>query len=306
MTILGLDPLNLVARALLGFGALVVLPLGLSATAAAAPIASATRLSTTSGEAAPALLARLVFAGRRVAWIAGLGVMVAQVFPAGWRAACMTLPWTLLTLLVSLEGLVRVRHAWREPFRLEHFCLGVGATTLAVSGAFGLAFRAGEPLLGYSGTQCLLTANHFTYAGFGASTIAGLVGLRLREHRPLGVDYRIAAMGTSMGVPLVALGIFASRKVEMLGAWALAGCIGLLGLLLLQLRRVARSRTAALLFVVAGISSAVGAGFAVHFSLTGFAALDGPSFERMVLYHGAVNAVGFVGAGLTALALETP
>lgn len=303
MTLLGMDPWNLLARGLLAFGGVIVLPLGLHATAAAAPVGGGTRLGVGQARRMDRLR-RLAFAGRRVAWLAGLGLAVAQLFPAGWRAACLALPWALLTSLVALEGLARLRETFRSPFRLEHFCLGVGASVLVVGGAFALAFRAGVPLLGYSGTQCLLTANHFTYAGFGASTIAGLVGLRLREHRPLGLDYRLAAAGTSLGVPLVALGIFASRRLEVLAAWCLAGCIFLLGLLMLQLGRTARSRLAALLFVLAGASSAVGAGFAAHFALTGFSALDGPSFQRMVLFHGLVNAVGFVGAGMAALALE--
>jgi hypothetical protein len=38
--------------------------------------------------------------------------------------------------------------------------------------------------------------------------------------------------------------------------------------------------------------------------MTGFAALDGAGFRRMVLFHGLVNSVGFVGLGIAGFARE--
>ncbi|HTJ81514.1 MAG TPA: YndJ family transporter, partial [Polyangiaceae bacterium] len=68
-------------------------------------------------------------------------------------------------------------------------------------------------------------------------------------------------------------------------------------------RRASRPIARALL-AVSALSGFLPAALAIHFSMTGFERLSDDAFHRMVLFHGLVNAVGFIGAGLAGMRLS--
>ena len=70
--------------------------------------------------------------------------------------------------------------------------------------------------------------------------------------------------------------------------------------------RDAESTAPRVLLGVSAIAGLVPAALAVHFSMTGFERLSDEAFRRMVLFHGLVNAVGFIGAGLVGFRLSSP
>ena len=107
-----------------------------------------------------------------------------------------------------------------------------------------------------------------------------------------------------LAVVLVALGITLNHTVEVLAAWTLAGCVVLVAIAILGEARRAESRVARALLGVSGFSGLAPAALAAHFAWSGFAALSDAAFERMVIWHGLVNAIGFVGCGLAGVYLE--
>ena len=283
--LLAADPLVLLARALLALAALGIVPLGLSA---AAP----------RGEPLTPFYTRL----RWVAGAAGPLVVATLVLPAGRLAGALSVAWVGVGALSATYGLRRiVSRPGRARFDLPSLAIDAGLAYLLVGAAWTWIYRADATFAGFSGTQALLTANHFHYAGFGLCVMVGALG---RVVDPSRITYRAAAALAVLAVALVALGITFSHALEVAAAWTLV-----LGVLctaenLVRAGRSARGAARALFFVSA--TSGVVAGlFAAHFATSGFAKLDAGALRRMLLLHGAVNAMGFVGAALLALRVST-
>jgi hypothetical protein len=281
--------------ALVGLAPLVVVPLGLSLALTDLPA--------------------------RLGWPIAIGVALAstlQVF--GWSspvgsplAIVSALPWALAAASVGLAGLYRLRRRGLGP--LDELAIDVGLLLLPVGGIWFFASRAGFSLLGFHEPIVLLTAAHFHYAGFAAPVIIGLTGRVLfdADASPT-FAYRVGALTVCAGVPLTAAGIAIGRALEAPAAVVLA--IGMLAaslqIAVVAARRVfRRSRLAAALLVISGLTLVGTMTLAASFALTGSAGRDGQgdplvSISRMIQLHGAPNAVLFVLAGLTALSLLNP
>lgn len=281
-----LDPLTTLARAILGLGAGIVVPLGL---AAGAP---------REAEAGRPLHA---FA-RKLVSPAALGLMVSLVTTDPTLASLACTPWLAVSALVAIIGLRRLAGRLRSPSRsdLGELALDAGHLYLPVGAVWAFVYRSDASLFGFTGMQALLTANHFHYAGFGACVLVGVVGRRLGP--AAGVTYRAAAALTLAAVALVAAGITVSRSLEVVAAWALVLGVALTAASLVRVARAERGVVRAL-FAVSALSGVVAAGFAAHFATGGFAHLDAVALRRMLFFHALVNALGFVGAGLTACLL---
>ncbi|MBL8610038.1 MAG: YndJ family transporter [Myxococcales bacterium] len=281
-----LDPLTTLARAILGLGAGIVVPLGLAAG------------GPREGEAGRPLHA---FA-RKLASPAAVGLMVSLVTTDPTLASLACTPWLALSALVALVGLRRLFARLRSPARadLGELALDAGYVYLPVGAAWAFVYRSDASLFGFTGMQALLTANHFHYAGFGACVLVGIVGRRLGPGA--GLTYRAAAVLTTAAVALVAAGITLSHALEVFAAWALVLGVALTAASLVRVARVASGVVRAL-FAISALSGLVAAGFAAHFATGGFAHLDAVALRRMLFFHALVNALGFVGAGLTACLL---
>ncbi len=276
---------NVVAKAILLFGAVVVtqLSIALAARDQSPPIARyATRV--------------------RVVALVAAGALGVSLFSADPRLqAPLAFGWTLTGFAVAALGLARFAARSVGRFQLPELALDVGLGYLAVGGVWTFVYQADLVLLAFTGTKALLTANHFHFAGLGAAVLVGALG-RLRPRRSR--IFSVASFGTVFAVVLVALGITLDHTVEVIAAWVLAACVVVVAITTLGEARHAESPLARALLLMSGLAGLMPAALAAHFAWTGFARLSDAAFERMVLWHGLVNAVGFVGCGLLGLYVE--
>jgi uncharacterized protein (UPF0548 family) len=269
------------APALLLFGALVVVPLGL------------------------ALLDDLGEWRRRfrplslLPWVhlpcAALLIPSFSLYP-GSRGGLLALPWLGFTGLVALLGLVRlVVHGYRT-------AAGVATCAamifLAVGGGWTLASRWGLEPMGFREPIVLLTGAHFHFAGFALPILTGLAAGTLRN-----TAGRLAVAGVLLGVPFVAVGITAGRTVpavELSAAWFLAvTCLLVVGL---QGALAARATfwTERILFTLSGLALLAGMSLAAVYALSTFRAAYWLTIPQMIPWHGTLNAFGFALPGLLA------
>lgn len=243
----------------------------------------------------------------RVPWLRGgaLALVAALLAPRGPLALALAIPWVLATLAQALDGARRLaERPRRDPTAvaadLAKLYLPVGALWIA-------AYVGDVPVMGFAGLQALLTAVHFHYAGFGACAVAALLGRDLdddpRAPRWVRAAQGLGAAGMCLGIPLLAAGITGARALEHAAGWNVAASTALLGLVALQ--RAGASLPGALL-ALSGASAMVSSALAFDFARGGFAALTAEGLQRMVRYHGAVNALGFVGCATLAMSLRAP
>src|SRR4029077_3860861 len=102
----------------------------------------------------------------------------------------------------------------------EELCLDFALLYFPVGCVWLVLSRLGANPLGFSDDIVLLTAVHFHYAGFAALTILGMIG-RLAE----GTLYRLSAWGAITGIPLLAVGITFSSRLEIAAAFLLAASL---------------------------------------------------------------------------------
>ncbi|MCO4773388.1 MAG: YndJ family protein [Deltaproteobacteria bacterium] len=255
---------------------------------------------------------------RAWAWAAGSWVasaplgLLALLGEPGALSVGLALPWLGTTLLAGAFG---VRRLGRRPhLQLDALCVDLGLIYLPVGGIWLVASRAGQPLLGFAEPWTSLTAAHFHFAGLGVPLLAGLVGralVRLRDEKgemPFGLErtWRVSAWAAVLGPPLTALGIATVSVVEMAGALImLAGAVGTAGFMLVLAVSSDLPSRARAVFAVAGAVPVGTSALALLWALSQFFGADPfPSLGSMVRYHGVVNAVVFIAAGLTGFALS--
>jgi len=209
-------------------------------------------------------------------WIAlppAVALAVSYALPIGPVAAAFAAPWALTTAGLAVASL-------RSP-RLETLALGC----LAVGGLFALLSRAGV-LLGFPSIIILLTAVHYTYAGFILPLVA----------RPLS---RVATLLALIAMPLVAIGITFSPLLEWLAAWLLAAVA--FAVAILQLRA---SGPGQVLRVVSSLSFIAAMALAGTYALSEFSDRNWIDIRLMLPTHGALNVLGFATCGLAARCLK--
>ncbi|CAN5364542.1 hypothetical protein BH09MYX1_BH09MYX1_10110 [soil metagenome] len=275
--VVAIDHLDLLARFVVGFAALVVVPLVLRSA------------FTEADRPLP----------RAFQWIAAASFALALVVrtPIG---GALVLPWGIaVTMMAGRAIAVQLRKV--RSLSLPDVALTAAFVYLPVGAIWAGAYRLGVPIGRFAGLECLLTSAHFHYAGFGACALVALLGRELGKDA--GYTYRIGAVGTIVSIALVAAGITASHAVERLSAWTLLASVLLVDVNLVRLGL--RSRGGArVLLLVAPLASVVAAGFAAHFAESGFATLDDYKLRRMLYLHGIVNAFGFVTLGLLGIWLR--
>lgn len=271
------------AMALLLFVPLVLLPLVLD-------------LVTADGRNGPAASRAL----RAVALLqlpAALCLGAASILARGPVAGALALPWLATTALIALAGLLRL--AKRGPRTADGLCTDVGLVYVVVGGAWAAGDRMGRRPLEFDEIIVLLTAIHFHYAGFVLPIVTGLASRRVG-----GVVATVASIAVVAGVPLVAVGITATRlgadpMLETNAAWIMAAGGTLAAWLHLRAAmRPGPSRAVRGLWLVAA---------AALFASMVLAALYGSRFmipikwldiPLMRALHGTANALGFGLAGV--------
>lgn len=218
------------------------------------------------------------------------------------------LPWLGWTALAAFEAARRVvamlrRSGLRGLYDAE-LAIAAGLGFPLVGAGWLLCDRLGVQPLGFSPLIVLLTAVHFHHAGLTLPISAGLLG------RSLGVTestepWRTTAVLVVLAVPLVALGITFSPKLELIAAWltAASGIVVAIGLLR---RANSLALLPAMLSALAGASLLAGMSFAGSYALGEYLGRPWPEITSMIRLHGAVNALGFGLLGAWAWHLTPP
>jgi hypothetical protein len=226
-------------------------------------------------------------------------------FPIGVIAAMLAAGWWLFTLLVAWWGLLRfLAHRFA---RADLVCLAAGMAYLPIGGVWLVLSRLGVNPLGFGDVIVLLTVAHFHYAGFAMLIIAGMTGRQLITHAPpQRFVFRVVATGLIAGMTLVAAGITFTALTGSLIPEVVAVIVfvaSVLGLSYLMLFHVAPPVTPSLarvLWRIAGLSPVLTMFLAVAYAIGRITGGWNVSVAQMMVWHGWVNAIGFVGCGLLA------
>jgi SAM-dependent methyltransferase len=243
-------------------------------------------------------------AARQVSLPAGMALAVAFVLPPGAVAGLLAVPWLAVAGLGAFAALLDVVAGARDG-RLARVGVHHGAWAalafLPVAAANALADRLGVAPFGFAPLIIMLTAVHFTFAGF----ILVLVGTLAHAARPGRVSGPAVA-AVVIGIPITAIGFFGVAAAALVGALLVAaGGLGV-GATLLRGRRSAEARSTTGLWLgrLAGASLLVSMPLAAAYALGTFLGTGWLDLPTMARTHGALNVLGFALPAVVALAVE--
>lgn len=216
----------------------------------------------------------------------------------GVPAAALTIPWSLWSALLAVEGLARVRAP--RPLNASTVAFIVARLYLPVGGGWLLLSRLGAEPLGFAEPLVLLTAVHFHYAAFAALVLAALAGRGLGAAHPFLQRLHGLAVAAMIAAPaLIAAGITLSPALEWAGVLVQAVGIGSLALVTLGgVLRGAFPPLARGLLAVSTASAVVAATLALAYGWGELVGGPVVSIPWMARVHGTANALGFVLGGL--------
>lgn len=232
--------------------------------------------------------------------IAALLLVASLSRPSGLLAGVLAVGWLLLTVLVALYGLSRLRQRGLAP--IAETCLDFALLYLPIGGFWTVLARLGVPFLQFDQLIVHLTAEHFHYIPLGGLLLTGLVGRKLPPTaRVARRVYQFLAVSVIVGPMVVALGITFSRPLETAGALWLTVSLMLVGVLTLtHIVATMSNRLAQMLLVVSSLSMLMTMLLATGYALRGIVPGVTLSIPGMIQAHGWVNALGFTLLGLLA------
>lgn len=222
---------------------------------------------------------------------------LAFLFPNGWLATLLVLPWTIITFVYAWLGFGQIiRGAWQNPMG---FATSAGMVYLAVAGVWAPMERAGFIPLGFNPEIVFLTIVHFHYAGFALPIMAGLVAARFGNNLLVQINCYIVVAA----VGLLALGITFTQlqlgpEWEMASAWLMAVSAALVGAFYLYSAFGKYPPKSRIYWLFAGLSLVSGMVLAALYGSRFEAPLAWLDIPMMRALHGSLNAIGFVGLGL--------
>jgi len=257
-------------EALLGFGVLSVVPVGLS-------------------------LQRDV-RRRWVGWAIPVAILASFSLQSAHpvTAVVVAVPWLVLTVsLAALSG-------WRwltggRPLRDIAWPASLAYLTVGAVWLLAHALRI-EPA-GVRPLFVLLTSVHFHFAGFVATLLSARVRERCAGAAPRLTDLMLGAV--VIAPPIVAAGFTLFGPLQVVGAVVLTG--GLFILAWLTVRHAIRGVSADLgkvLLVISSLSVLVPMVLAVQWAVGANFGTPALSISQMAMTHGIANAVGFAGCGV--------
>jgi YndJ-like protein len=263
------------------FGMLVVVPVGIS-------------LVEPHDQQTLAMYRLVVFAQP----VAALLTVASFFFETGPLAALLSCAWLVLSLLVALFGLTRLKS--RGFYPLAELSIDAGMLYLAVAGVWLVIYRLGIQPFDYGETIILLTVVHFHFAGFAAPIIAGMNGRVLRERKHPQKIFSASVFGIIVAMPLVAAGITFSPWLGLIGTLLLTAGLVLLAVLTVGWVMSTLPLARRLLLLIGALSSCSAMVLACLYAYslaTKTLILDIPT---MAMTHGLLNAFGFVTCNLLA------
>jgi hypothetical protein len=264
---------EIVIRALLAVGALLVVPLALPLVGGSAHRRAATWLLP----------------------LGSVGFAAAMVIGSGPVAVALALPWIAGAALLAFGRLV----ALRVDASLDQFAVTLAAFWLTAAGIVAcLALTGpGAPLT----PEHLRwpTPAHFLYAGFGLTTVA-LATRRARRSQAS----RVALLGVLAGMPLLALEIAFFASTQWTGALFIGtAALVVAGEQLLVARRA--NQSAALVLIASSLALAVAMVLAIGYGLATRFSFSWLSLDTMVQTHGVLNSLGFMLLGVIGWRIHT-
>jgi hypothetical protein len=252
-----------------------------------------------------ALVSPACLGGPWRAWaMAALAVAWSCTLPAGSAGAVtLALVWPAVAAGVAVATLRRLGPV-RSWTRQETVAVLCGAWAVAAASSLVVS-RAGLTPFGIHEPIVQLAAVHFVYASIGALVLASAA----LDHAVGPTGVRLGRAGLALTVaapPVVATGFLLDAAVPMVGGAVLMS-LGVFATAALQLARATRPGSAPgarALLAVSGLAVWAPMGLAVAWSLAQHVDVPALSIADMVPTHGALNALGFVGAGLLARHLE--
>ena len=230
---------------------------------------------------------------------AAIAALMSIILPPGWIAAGFASGWFFYASVLSLLGILRLT-PWnfRETgfTRYRNLCLNASLLYLAPSALWLMSNRLDILPMDFSPPIVLLTAVHFSYAGFLTLLLTGLIGRRLKElyeneTAPWSARiYLIFSIWIPIAPFIVALGIAFSPLLEAAAATLFA--LSVLGIALQQ-AFFGRGLPRGALLVVSGAALCISMSLAVLFALGEFTHKLWPGIPLMLLTHGVLNAFGF-------------
>ena len=270
------------------FGMLVVVPLGLS-------------LVPLPGEQG-SLLYQLAVLIQPVAAVPAIASFYVETGPL---SASLSAAWFILTALIALIGLMRLKSHGLHP--IEELSIDAGLLYLPVAGVWLIVYRLGIQPFDYGETIILLTVVHFHFAGFAAPIIAGMSGRVLATRKHPQVVFKLSVFAMVASMPLVAAGITFSPWLGLIGTLMLSAGLVMLAVLTVGwvIPAVAPLTTRLLLFVGA-LSSCTAMVLACLYAYSLPMKLLIINIPTMALTHGILNAFGFVACSLLAWTVGRP
>ena len=269
------------------FGVLVVVPLGIS-------------LVEPHDQQTASVYRLVVFAQP----VAALATVASFFLETGPLAASLSCAWLVLSILVALFGLARLKS--RGLYPVAQLSIDAGLLYLPVAGVWLVIYRLGIQPFGYGETIILLTVVHFHFAGFAAPIIAGMNGRVLAHRKHPQKIFAASVFGIVAAMPLVAAGITFSPWLGLIGTLLLTAGLVLLAVLTVGWVMPAvplRKRRLLLAGALSSCSAMVLACLYAYSLATKTLILDIPI---MAMTHGLLNAFGFVTLNLLAWTTFTP
>jgi YndJ-like protein len=225
---------------------------------------------------------------------------IASFFLAnGTLAAALSSAWFILTIIIALFGLIRLKS--RGLFPVEESSIDAGLLYLPVAGVWLVVYRLGEQPFDYGETIILLTVIHFHFAAFAALIIAGMSGrvLATRKHPQQVFRFSVFAMIAAM--PLVAAGITFSAWLGFIGTLLLTAGLLMLGVLNIGwVIPAITPNSSRLLLLIGALSSCSAMVLACLYAYSLPMKILIIDIPTMALTHGILNAFGFVTCSLAA------
>jgi uncharacterized protein (UPF0548 family) len=230
---------------------------------------------------------------------AAISTTISQLFPAGWLAALLALPWFIMGGFALLQSPA----IFSQPNRplLAKSAAVAALAFFFVATVWTLSDRLGMFPMGFDAAIGRLTALHFHYAGLALPVICAL----LTMNNPSNRWNQSAIVGIITGVPLTAIGITAthygySPLIETIAAvWmAVSGLLAGIGLLLWGTRSLRHGAWIAGILLVGTMS------LALSYALRPYFPQNFHTLDWMRAVHGSLN--GLVAIPLALWSLFKP
>lgn len=235
---------------------------------------------------------------QRVQPVAAAMVLTSFFFPKGALAGGLTAGWLVMTLLLAVGGVRRLKP--RADANLSSVSLLAAHLFLPVGAGWLLLSRLGIGPRSFAALTVFLAALHFHFSGFTLQILIAATGRQLQEFPSrLGAVHRCLAIGAIAGIPLIAAGnIVSSLALKFLGVVSMV--LSTIGLATTSaaVGLNSRSRTPRRLLLVSAASIAAGMVLAGTYGVGELTGAGWIGIPRMVTMHGLLNALGFTLCGL--------